>query len=208
MSHSQAQDLVPFLIQQAVPIGTIEGPWEAAEEFSRRWSISTQSSADTQMDQGLYELTTVEMPASEGGCLIQVQEEHRSILHSFVMGFLSIFPSDAMTPRAVDQRVGRFIDEKRAYLWQQEDQTFVSMAAIVRETPHTSSISWVYTPPQYRRKGHAAQAVANLSKAQLDAGKHACNLHTDLNNPTSNSVYRGIGFKMIARSLRISMSQQ
>ena len=57
-----------------------------------------------------------------------------------------------------------------------------------------------------RRNGYAAQLVAALSQAQLDRGKSACNLHTDLDNPTSNAIYRGIGYRLIARSLRVRLT--
>ena len=79
------------------------------------------------------------------------------------------------------------------------------MAAIVRESPLTSSISGVYTPPAYRGLGHAARVVANLSQAQLDAGKSACNLFTDLDNATSNAIYTRIGYTQIGQCLRIRL---
>ena len=47
--------------------------------------------------------------------------------------------------------------------------------------------------------------MATLSQAQLDAGKRACNLHTDLANPTSNGVYRRIGYLKIAESFRVQI---
>lgn len=205
MTGRMAQDLVTFLDRQAESLATIEGPWQVAQEFSKRWSETGRGSPQSQMDQGLYELTTVTMPDLQGGHLVQAKDAHRHALKALATGFLASFPDDAIAPQEIDDKVQRFIDAQRAYLWQREDQTFVSMAAIVRESPKASSISWVYTPPQHRRQGHAARVVATLSQAQLDAGKRLCNLHTDLANPTSNNVYRSIGYTMIARSFRIKM---
>jgi hypothetical protein len=157
------------------------------------------------MDQGLYELRTVDMPDAAGGRLVRAEDQHRDILHELVEGFVACFPDQPMTSAMIDERVERFLYEERAFLWQQSDQSFVSMAAIVRESPKTSSISWVYTPPERRQRGHAARVVAALSKAQLDAGKVACNLHTDLANSTSNGIYTRLGYRKIAESVRIRL---
>ena len=205
MTSLMAQNLVTFLDRQSQSLATIEGPWQVAQEFSKRWTEAGHGSPQSQMDQGLYELTKVTMPNPQGGRLVQAQDTHRHTLKALATGFLASFPDDPIAPQEIDDKVQRFIDAQRAYLWQREDQTFVSMAAIVRESPNASSISWVYTPPQHRRQGHAARVVATLSQAQLDAGKRFCNLHTDLANPTSNNVYRSIGYTMIARSFRIKM---
>jgi len=157
------------------------------------------------MDQGLYELRTVEMPDAAGGRLVRAEGQHRDILHELVEGFAACFPEQPMAPAMLDERVERFLHEERAFLWQHSDQAFVSMAAVVRESPKTSSISWVYTPPEHRKRGHAARVVAALSQARLDAGKVACNLHTDLANLTSNGVYTRLGYRKIAESVRIQL---
>ena len=79
------------------------------------------------------------------------------------------------------------------------------MAAIVRESPNTTSISLVYTPPKQRGRGHAARVVAALSQAQLESGKIACNLHTDLDNPTSNGVYIRLGYDVIQHRVQVRL---
>ncbi len=44
-------------------------------------------------------------------------------------------------------------------------------------------------------------ASAALSRRQLDAG-HQCVLYTDLANPTSNSIYRRLGYEAISEVVR------
>ena len=79
-----------------------------------------------------------------------------------------------------------------------DDDGAVSMASSNRPTPNGTSINLVYTPPERRGRGYASACVAALSGRQLDAGKRFCTLFTDRANPTSNAIYRRIGFRPIA----------
>ncbi len=59
----------------------------------------------------------------------------------------------------------------------------------------------VYTPPDRRGRGYASAVVAGVSRSALDAG-HRCILYTDLENPTSNAIYRAIGYRAVAEALQ------
>jgi GNAT superfamily N-acetyltransferase len=203
MSNTQAQQLADTLADKGVQLRIAEGPREAILSFSQQWSDATGDGHKHVMDQGLHELRSVDMPDLAGGRLVRAEAVHRPELSALVEGFVACFPHESMTPDGIAKRIDRFINERRAFLWQDKNEMSVSMAAIVRESPNASSISWVYTPPDHRRQGHAARVVATLSQAQLDAGKSMCNLHTDLSNPTSNSVYRRVGYRQIAEAVRI-----
>jgi len=89
----------------------------------------------------------------------------------------------------------RFIQAGSTFLW--EDQQPVSMAVSTRPTPHGVSIGGVYTPPEYRGRGYASACVAALSQRLLDGGKSFCTLFTDLDYPTSNSIYQKIGYRPV-----------
>ena len=203
MSSSQAQSLADTLAADGVQINITEGPKDPTLCFVRRWRLTTGSEHKLIMDQGLHELKVVNMPVLSGGRLVQATPEHRAVLLELMHGFASSISEDTVNLEGLERRADRALNRGHTYLWQDRDNIFVSMAAIVRESPSTASISWVYTPPKYRRNGHAARVVATLSQAQLDAGKRACNLHTDLANPTSNNVYKRIGYLKIAESFRI-----
>ena len=64
-------------------------------------------------------------------------------------------------------------------------------------TPNGIRINTVYTPPEYRQNGYATACVAAISQKLLDRGYKYCFLYTDLSNPTSNSIYRKIGYKLM-----------
>jgi predicted GNAT family acetyltransferase len=65
----------------------------------------------------------------------------------------------------------------------------------------TIRIGPVYTPPEQRRRGYAAACVGAVSAAMVEAGLR-CVLFTDLGNPTSNSVYRALGYTVVCENVR------
>jgi predicted GNAT family acetyltransferase len=90
------------------------------------------------------------------------------------------------------------IELKRLFVWI-DDYDIVSIAAYTRETKNIGIISLVYSPPAYRGKGYASNLVKVLSESIiLTEGKKACGLFTDASNPTSNSIYKKIGYQPIA----------
>jgi predicted GNAT family acetyltransferase len=62
----------------------------------------------------------------------------------------------------------------------------------------------VYTPPSDRGRGFASSIVTELTRHLLEGGRRFCFLYTDLANPTSNHIYRSIGYRPIAESVHLS----
>jgi len=206
MSKSQTEELKVFLEQHTIILEQTEGPQETTLRFAEMWSHAPDRSHRIQMNQGLYELRVVQPTDHAGGQMIPATQEHSETLAAFLHGFVvDCFPEQLPSEGWVTKRVERLLDEKKGYIWLNQEGEVVSMAAIVRESPNTSSISLVYTPPKERGQGYAASLIAALSQAQLDAGKTACNLHTDLANPTSNGVYIRIGYQQIRQSIRVQL---
>ena len=75
------------------------------------------------------------------------------------------------------------------------DAAPVSMAGFPARTRHGVRIGYVYTPPEHRRRGYATALVAQVSRQVLESGFSHCVLYTDLANPTSNSIYRRLGYR-------------
>ena len=66
-----------------------------------------------------------------------------------------------------------------------------------RPTPNGTTVNYVFTPPEHRNRGYASACVAALSQLLLDKGYRYCFLSTDLANPTSNKVYRAVGYEPV-----------
>jgi predicted GNAT family acetyltransferase len=62
-------------------------------------------------------------------------------------------------------------------------------------------IQTVYTPDTLRRRGYASACVGQLTRRLVDSGQE-CILYTDLGNPTSNAVYRRLGYEPVVEALR------
>jgi uncharacterized protein len=97
-------------------------------------------------------------------------------------------------------RVDRALAAGQIWLWDQNGET-TSMAVSREPVQGVVRLSGVYTPPEKRKHGYAAACVHALSKDLHDRG-YRCILYTDLGDPTSNSIYRRIGYKAVAEALR------
>jgi predicted GNAT family acetyltransferase len=74
----------------------------------------------------------------------------------------------------------------------------VSWAGSTTPVGGVSRVGPVYTPPEHRRHGYAAAVTAAVSQWAYEAGADHVVLTADLANPTSNSVYQGIGFRAVS----------
>jgi predicted GNAT family acetyltransferase len=100
-------------------------------------------------------------------------------------------PPDATS--AVDQR----LRENRLFVWCDERDRVVSMAGWAGRTPNGVRVNFVYTPREHRGRGYATSCVAALTQRLLNSGRSFCFLFTDLDNPTSNAIYRSIGYRHV-----------
>jgi predicted GNAT family acetyltransferase len=96
-------------------------------------------------------------------------------------------------------RVERGMAAGEIWLW--DDGEAMSMAVARKPTQGVVRIAGVYTPPGKRKRGYAEACVHALSNHMRDAG-FRCVLYTDLANPTSNSIYRRIGYRAVVEGLR------
>ncbi|MEU5717369.1 GNAT family N-acetyltransferase [Streptomyces sp. NPDC020403] len=104
-------------------------------------------------------------------------------------------------------RAGRIVDDRLAHggltLWE-DGGVPVSMAGVSPQLAGTVRVATVYTPPEFRGRGYAAAVTAEVSRAARAAGAGEVLLFTDLANPTSNGVYRRIGYEPVSDRLLIT----
>ena len=131
------------------------------------------------------------------GRLRRARPEDRGVMILWTRAFqLEIGESADVT----ELRVDRGLAAGQLWLWEHNGET-VSMAIAREPVEGVVRVSGVYTPPEKRKHGYAAACVHALSSRLRDAG-HRCMLYTDLANPTSNSIYRRIGYRAVAEALR------
>ena len=102
-----------------------------------------------------------------------------------------------LTPPDAHRVVAERIREGRLFFWCDPADRPVSMAGWAGRTPNGVRVNFVYTPPESRNRGYATSCVAALTKHLLDCGRTFCFLFTDMANPTSNRIYRQIGYQHV-----------
>jgi predicted GNAT family acetyltransferase len=155
------------------------------------------------MEQMIYRLDRVEDVPMSPGELIQAREEHLDMLVEWMLGFSEATPQ-TWDREAAYQRARDRIADRSLYLW--HDGQPVSMAWRSRPAGRGITVTGVYTPPEFRRRGYATSCVASLSRTLLAEGYQFCTLYTDLANPTSNSVYQKIGYRPVRASAMVAFS--
>ena len=107
-----------------------------------------------------------------------------------------------------DQTAGRrFVDNAdavgdRFVLWD-DDGVPVSMAMLRAPAAGVSRIGPVFTPRGARGRGYGSAVTAAASERARRDGVADVVLFADLANPTSNGIYRAIGFEAVTDSVRV-----
>ena len=192
--------LADFLIAQKISIPGVVGPEKEAELFAEVWRKKASQQCSLGMDQKIYRIDRVNIPAVEGtlklATLDYVQEVGAWL---FKFGQESLPEREKPTFEESMNEAFKAIKAQTAYLWMRDDGP-VSVAHLGRPTNRGISIRAVYTPEEHRKSGFGSAIVAHLSKTQIDSGKNFCVLYTDSSNATSNKIYSQIGYTLVIRS--------
>ena len=139
-------------------------------------------------------------PATVAGSFRPVTADERRLVTEWMGAFQADVGEVAGDPGVyVDRRL------RGGQLWCWDDGSPVSMAALSDPVEGVVRVQAVYTPPDKRNQGYGAACVAAVSSHALERGDR-CILYTDLGNPTSNSIYRRIGYSAVAEVLRYEFS--
>lgn len=102
-----------------------------------------------------------------------------------------------------DTLAGRVADGL-LHLWEDVEGRVVQLTGCGGPDAGVSRIGPVYTPPEHRRRGYAAAAVAELARRMQEQGARVC-LFTDVENPTSNALYERLGFRPVVDQAEFSL---
>src|SRR5262245_22495733 len=184
--------------------GVVGGDPECGR-FAEAWSRVTGAVVRRVMGQGVYALRAVRsVPAARGASREADRPEDLELILTWLGGFDAEVGPPALSADA-DQRRRRAAtvfasDVGGFWLWE-DDGRPVAMTGVGSFTRNGARIGPVYTPPEARGRGYATSLVADVSRRQLAGGRSFCFLHTDLANPTSNAIYRRIGYEHVCDSV-------
>jgi predicted GNAT family acetyltransferase len=188
--------MVDAIVKADVSLPGINGDAATAATFAGHWSERRKSAATPFQGNRLYELLEVGEVAGVEGQLHQALPRDRSLMIHWTRAFQIEIDEPA---DGTELRVDRGLAAGEFWLWDGGEP--MSMAVSRRPVEGVVRVAGVYTPPEKRKRGYAAACVHALSKHMRDAG-YRCALYTDLANPTSNSIYRRIGYRAILEVLR------
>ena len=169
---------------------------KVAGTFAVRWSELVGTTIHAGMRQRIYELRKVNPLQHPDGVFRQAKIDDLDRVIKWSHLFHVDCFGDSENQEIDDRQTRTLVEEGNLFFWC--DPEPVSMAGLTRPTPRGISVSFVYTPPEFRRKGYASAVVARLSQYCLESGREFCTLYTDLSNPTSNSIYQKIGYNAVA----------
>lgn len=204
LSHQSTPDALPLFAQDVYRLQpTLPGvlaPSAVAGPFAACWGDLSGQAYRRRRAERIYQLDEVTAVQGVPGALRRAGDADRDLLIAWAVAFYmeADHQNDpqrtrSLAERNVDARL--HADPMGYYLWC--DGTPVSLAGCNAPTAHGIRIGPVYTPPVQRGHGYASAAVAALSQRMLDGGFRHCFLYTDLSNPTSNKIYRAIGYQPV-----------
>jgi len=176
------------------------GPKPEATRFADAWTANSDAIWSTRFQLRSHTLSEVVIPdPSPSGNLRKATESEIGLANRWREGFERDAGIDGLPDFG-----GRTIGEGKLYFW--DDNEPRCMVASTRDTPNVAWINTVYTPPEFRGCGYASAAVAALSQRLLEQGWAFCALYTDLANPTSNKIYRRVGYEPVGDAVELEFS--
>jgi predicted GNAT family acetyltransferase len=178
------------------------GAHQAARAFARPWELGGAQVHEANR-QPIYRLARKpEMPSTPGR-LREATTGDIDLLTGWWQGFARDVDqgevSEGQARSIAVERIGR--SDQMTYVWELDRP--VSMALATGPTPHGIRIAGVYTPPDLRGRGYATACVSAVSRLQMEQGRQFCFLFTDAENPTSNAIYRRIGYEQVAEMVAL-----
>ncbi len=194
-----ANELVTAVARKFREIPGVTGDKNLADVFAGRWCSRNGLKITTTQAQRIYKLVKVNDVPMAPGKLRTATEADADLVRKWGHGFhIDCFGENTKVPESDPTP---YIGTGNVFFWEVDGKP-VSMAVKSRATEKGMSVGGVYTPPELRRKGYATSCVMELSRLILQSGKQFCTLYTDLANPTSNAIYKKIGYAEIADSVQ------
>jgi hypothetical protein len=161
-----------------------------AATFAAGWRQVTGAGSRSHRRMRLHRLADLTSPGTPPGRPRRAGAGDRGLLLEWHKAFMrEVHEMAVPRPDEIDHRLsyGGFT------LWEVNGGA-VSMAGVSRTVAGMVRVAPVYTPPELRGLGYAGAVTVAVSRAALDAGAREVVLFTDLDNPTSNALYRRIGY--------------
>lgn len=196
MPDRAARALVPVLRAVDPALTSVQGETACAEAFAAEWT-GRQGGWRVSHQVRLLRLgeLTPPDPAPAGRARLAVDADLPLLAE-----WMSAFAADTGQPGAdCTQATAERIATGRMWLWDVAGAP-VAMASLSPIVAGQARVSPVYTPLRLRGRGYGGAVTAAISRAARDAGAEQVLLFADVTNPTSNALYRRLGYRELTES--------
>ncbi|GHE16159.1 GNAT family N-acetyltransferase [Streptomyces alanosinicus] len=193
LSPEQADTLAARLAGLGHTPSGITADHDSATAFAAAWRRHAGAAAVADWRGRLHRLGTLTPPGPppEGrGRVLGARDQEQLI--DWCNEFAAAV-GEAPTLDAGSWADSRFAD-KHFTFWETPDGTPVSFAGSTSVIGGMVRVDPVYTPAHLRGRGYAGAVTVEVSRAALAAGASEVVLFTNPANPTSNALYRRIGY--------------
>jgi ribosomal protein S18 acetylase RimI-like enzyme len=196
MPPEAARAAVEAMVTGGFDLPGVNGEAPTSSVFAAHWAERRRVGARPVLAMRLHELGTLTQPVGVAGQARPAVADDVAVVRQWMQAFADFTEEPAMSDEVVAQLIGSGTFD----LWLVDDRP-VCVVGHTQPVHDVVRIGPVYTPEAERRTGYASALTAAVSKL-IQAQGHTAVLYTDLGNPTSNSVYRSLGFAAIAEAVR------
>ena len=201
------KNIAEKLMDSGIWVDSIIGDRQTADAFVRAWSAKKGTVPKEVMNQGLYRADSVNRKlAKSPGAWRVASSKDMPLLEEWMLLFERETGIAASTPAEAARKIDEFLERKEVFVWEDRGEV-VSCMKKARPSKHGITVSFVYTPAKYRRRGYARTLVAEVTEELLEEYDFVM-LYTDLANPTSNKIYREIGYEQIANPVHLKFEEK
>ena len=187
---------IDSLLQKEIIVTGVNAKKDLSSVFADHWNKNTNTISEKKMEMYLFVLHEVSPVVSCPGHFVRADEQYRELMIEWATSFHGEVPIGNDSISYIQEHVEAMMISKHAFLWIDEEP--VCMLFRERPTQNGFSIGYVYTPKQFRKHGYASNLVYGVCKESFDQGFSYSTLFADVDNPTSNSIYKKIGFREVS----------
>ena len=180
----------------------VTGEAGTAAAFTGRWTEQAGTGAAPREGERIYRLDHVDPVPEASGRPRPADGDEIELLISW----LDAFHVETDHDLALDLDTVVRLRVAEGLMWVWDDGGPVALTRVTVPVGGVVRVGPVYTPPSHRGHGYATSLVAFLSQRALDDGAAALMLFTQLSNPTSNAIYRRIGYRSVGEVLAYRFS--
>lgn len=132
-------------------------------------------------------------PKYSGGYMDKVKIDDKNVLSNFIYEeSREIVDSKNLTFKEAEETFMKRFERGTYYVWKNDNDEIVAQACY-KIVDGNAKFAGVYTKPESRGKGYAANLIYALTSKLLKLGYHV-SLYTDYNYIPSNKAYKNVGY--------------